>query len=203
MNRIDNQYDDRPLSGPWSRRPAEAPPKRNDFPGEEVEAGYGSRNEYDKEPLPGPWGQRRAETPPERNDSPGGGAGAGYRSRSDYDDVPQPDQWSPEREVPSLRREDPENHPVVHGHSFKIKSREPEDAVTEQRAIPECPREAVSEETTYDNDCPDSDHPRALLNHLFSPSGIYAGIVMAEVLGSRGGRNGRQSSVVGRQYRRY
>ncbi|KJR98344.1 MAG: hypothetical protein VR68_10795 [Peptococcaceae bacterium BRH_c4a] len=188
MNRID---DDRPLSGPWSRRPMEAPPKRNDFPGEEVEAGYGSRNEYDDASLPG------------RNDSPGRGAEAGNRSRSDYDDAPKPNQWNPEREVSTLRREDPENNPVVHGHSFKIKSREPEDAVTEQRAIPECPREAVCEERPNGNDCHDSGHPRALLNHLFSPSGIYAGIIMAEVLGSRGGRNGRQSSVVGRQYRRY
>lgn len=203
MNRFDNQDDDRPLQGPWSRRPVEAPPKRDDFPGEEVEAGYGSRNEYDDEPLPGPWGRRRAETPPERNDSPGGGTEAGYRSRSDYDDAPKPNQWSPEREVPTLSRESPENDSVAHGHSFKIKRREPEDTGTEQRAIPECPREAVCEERPNGNDCHDSGHPRALLNHLFSPSGIYAGIIMAEVLGGRGGRNRLQSSVVGRQNRRY
>jgi len=202
MNRIDNQ-DDRPLSGPWSRRPVEVPPERNDYPGQEVGAGYGSRNEYDDEPLQGPWGRRPAEAPPERNDSPVGGSEAGYRSRSDYEDVPGPNQWNPEREVSTLRREVPENDSVVHGHSFKIKKREPEEAGTEQRAIPECPREAVSEERPNGNYCPDSGHPRAMLNHLFSPSGIYAGIVMAEVLGGRGGRNRLQSSVVGRQNRRY
>jgi len=200
MNRFDSQDDDRPLQGPWSRRPVEAPPERNDYPEQEAGAGYGSRNEYDDEPLQGPWGRRPAETPPERNDSPGGGAEAGYRSR-DYDDVPGPNQWNQEREVPTLSREGPENDSVVHGQSFRIKKRESEDAGTEQRAIPECPREAVTEKPY--NDCPDSGHPRALLNNLFSPSGIYAGIIMAEVLGGRGGRNRLQSSVAGRQNRRY
>jgi len=170
----------------------ETPPERNDFPGKETRAGYGSGNEYDEAPLPGPWGRRPVETNEEWDDSPG-----------DHK-VDSETEQREEREVPTLRREDRDKGPVIQAQSFKIKNREPDDACTEQLIVPDSLTAALGEEKPFgnENDCPKPVHPRALMNRLFSPSGIYAGIIMAEVLGSRGGRNGRQSGV-GRQNRRY
>lgn len=147
----------------------------------------------DDRPLSGPWSRRPVETSAEWDDSPG-----------DHKVDSETEQWE-KREVPISRREDRDNDPVIRGHGFIIKSGVSEDDGTEQLNVPESQTAALSEEKPYGNgdNCPDSVQPRALLNHLFSPSGIYAGIVMAEVLGSRGGRNGLQASVVGRQYRRY
>lgn len=152
MHIIEGGYDDRPLSGPWSRRREEqAPPERNlphPADGGENETGI----ETGDWTLPGP-GSRGGDLSPETlKEGPEkaayGTAAVSEQPAADFE------------EANSGGREDPDTCRKPHPDLF----------------------------------CPDGENRRQrfTLRQFFSPSGLYAGIIMAEVLQSRGGRSGRR-----------
>lgn len=151
------EQEDRPLSGPWSRRREEYAPRRGNVPETAAEPGYGGRDETEHTPVPEPVRPRRRPAAVHRRAEPEGG---------------------------------PEERPL-------------ETVVAEPPDAGKLPVAGMREAEPCIAPCQEQQYRNVLLRNMFSPSGLYAGIIMAEVLGGRGGRNGRQSSVVGRQYRRY
>lgn len=160
--------------------------------------------EYDDRPLPGPWNRRRPEYPgPLENDpgpaeaapaplekAPGPVTGAG-----EPEDVPLPGPWNRRREPePARGRPETETAPAESGNENANESRAVSAAAMQYNP------EAIPEEPGFCGEkqqCPGRGRRRAYIDRLFSPSGIYAGIVTAEVLGGRGGRFGcRRRPVV-------
>ncbi|MHB8917342.1 MAG: hypothetical protein ACYC4H_04910 [Desulfocucumaceae bacterium] len=139
---------------------------------------------YDDRPLQGPWSRRREEqqAPPVKN-------------------TPEPDVDVKGEDSTGIETWE-ENVPG----SEKMKE-PPEKAVPRKAPAAEKPAAAFEEvvsggrqdpETCLkagpDLHCPGGERirQRFTLRQFFSPSGLYAGIIMAEVLQSRGGRRGRR-----------
>ncbi|MFZ5646662.1 MAG: hypothetical protein ACOY30_03475 [Bacillota bacterium] len=174
---------DLPLPGPWNRRQGGARQPEGDVP-------------HEDKPLPGPWSRRREEYDTPRSDVPETAAGPEYGGRDQTEDTPPPEPVRPRRRpVAAHRRAEPEAGPA--GRTLEAAFACPPDVAGDQ------PAAAKKETEPCVTPRQDQQYRNVLLRNMLSPSGLYAGIVMAEVLGSRGGRNGRQSSVVGRQYRRH
>ena len=148
---------------------------------------------YDDRPLQGPWSRRREEqqVPPVKN-------------------TPEPDVDVKGEESTGIEAWE-ENVPGSGGrgggYSPETMKEPPEKAVPRKAPVAEKPvaafEEAVSGGRQYPDTClrsdPDLHCPggerisqRFNLRQFFSPSGLYAGIIMAEVLQSRGGRSGRR-----------
>lgn len=159
-----------------------------------------SGEEREDKPLSGPWSRRREEYETPRDDVPEMAAGPEYRGREQAGDAPPPEPVKPRRRPVAVhRRAEPEAEPGA-GAEGRALEAVYADALNAAREQPEAAKDETGPGATprQDQQCRNQ-----LFRNMLSPSGLYAGIVMAEVLGARGGRNGRQPSAVGRQYRRY
>ncbi|MFZ5631228.1 MAG: hypothetical protein ACOY40_00105 [Bacillota bacterium] len=165
------------------------------------EGGEGMRiieGEYDDRPLPGPWNRRRREYPAPGSESSGDDLPLRGPWNRRQEPVPAPVEVEPERSVPRPGEEKEytpgipvERTITVSGRAAtageKVKNGDRGDAVRDGAEIP-----------VPEGRCPAHGERRACMHRLFSPSGLYAGIVMAEILGGRGGRVSRRSSAAGR-----
>lgn len=173
---------DLPLPGPWSRRQGGGTRRPGgDVPPQGGGMTHSSGEEKEDRPLSGPWSRRSEEYEPPRGDVPETAAGPEYRGGDQSEDAAAPEPVKTrQRPVPVHRRAEPEaGPPDAAGEQPATVKKETEPCVT--------PRQ--------EQQC-----RNVLIRNMLSPSGLYAGIIMSEVLGGRGGRNGRRSSVVGRRY---
>ena|GEM_PF-4721518 len=215
MRIIEGEFGDRPLPGPWSRRQGSPAPEA-EVPGT---AGGGSTARDDDRPLQGPWSPKGPEyrdagagrsgegTPGNEGFSgsegtPGGeGEGAGKKlpePTKPREQVPRTGRPTHSGPGPERRREmgaDGGSPGQPRGRSTAAGAGTDGGQVVAPSGRREAPT-AVQAETG--EECP-AGQPGAFrdrrLRGIFCPAGIYAGIVMAEVLNGRGGRFRRQSSV--------
>lgn len=155
--------------------------------------------EYDDRPLQGPWSRRRESRPLPGGDVPSPREEGMYRSEGDYDDRPLQGPWSRRQDpAPSPVGDDPEEIWAEPEEEKEYTAGSPDkkiDAAPERTA--EIAKAAIAAVPEEEKPAPvEQCRPRgreiACMHSLFRPSGIYAGIVMAEILGGRGGRSRRR-----------
>lgn len=181
MRIIEGEYGDRPLPGPWSRpgggrrghggsdpgRPpdpvAEGAPGGGGIPGSE--GSPGNEGDFRDIPLPGPWSRRREPGPAD----PGPVA-------ADSAPVPEAARGGRDGDLPAAARTQKPQPP-----------RPVEDLGPAGVPGTGEPRKEFEDPS---RECRRS-QPGGL-HVLFTPRGIYSAVIMAEILGSRGGRRGRR-----------
>lgn len=155
--------DDLPLRGPWSRR-EESPRPAETLPADYNEGWEtaGGGESVEDSPLRGPWSRRQEDPVPPEG----------------------------EGEFP---RTEMERRPAAQEPGGGPRTASVEEAVK--------PAVEVAVFTPYVPDVPDvqdardscpSGRRREPVKNLFTPRGVYHGIIMAEILGSRGGRSRRR-----------
>lgn len=155
--------DDLPLRGPWTRR--EDFPRPVEARPAEYTEGWETAGEgecVEDSPLRGPWSRRQED--------PGPREGEG-----------------------ELPRTEKERRPAAQEPGGRPRTASVEEAVK--------PAGEVAVITPYVPDAPDvqdardicpSGRRKDLMKNLFTPRGVYNGVIMAEILGSRGGRSRRR-----------
>ncbi len=129
--------------------------------------------EHGDRPLPGPWERRRDPGPVSAEAGP--------------EEIPAP----PEREGGNIK-------PPASRTPFPAAETTAGPPETTTTAPPE-PAAAGPEPRgpAPESSCSAPVHGKAFIKWLLRPAGIYAGVVMAEVLGARGGRRGRRAAGLG------
>ena len=150
-------------------------------------------------PLRGPWSRRKdssrpAETRPADYTEDWEAAGEG---ESVEEDSPLRGPWARRQEDPGPRegegelpRTERERRPAAQEPGGGPRTASVEEAVKPDRAVAFLAPPGPEVPDARDN-CP-AGRRREPMQNLFTPKGIYHGIIMAEVLGSRGGRSRRR-----------
>lgn len=164
MRIIEGEYDG-PLKGPWSRRRKEQPGPVVNVPGPGSEGMYGTESGHDDRPLQGPWVRRRE---------------------------PVPDPVEADREDIIIRPEKKRDYytGAPAGAPVAVPEQTPEQTTEIKR--PAGAAGENEEKPAPPEQCREPERDRGFTRNLFCPSGIYAGIIMAEILGGRGGRMRRR-----------
>lgn len=171
MSRSGVDHDDLPLSGPWNRRRAENTPSADVADAVEVRD-YGGEAELKDSPLSGSWNRQTSQIPIPVED-----AEAEKNTRS----MPRrkhniPSKPEPEQGVQSIPASPYENTVVNPQEKFGDTLFVGSD---NNDKLPAVNGSEIGRE-------------RAKILSLLSPSVLYSGIVMSEVLGKRGGRTRRR-----------
>ncbi|MCL6610152.1 MAG: hypothetical protein K6T66_01285 [Peptococcaceae bacterium] len=162
--------------------------------------------EYDDRPLPGPWNRREGGYPGPVARVPGPVNEGAIGSEGKDDDLPLPGPWDrrpvPVPPDPGPPEESPRTGEDADYDAAPPDHREPEPFPGRAEEPGEMPDTAGLEESraACEKQVPGRcRRPGGYIRKIFSPAGIYAGVIMAEVLGPRGGKLGRQSPVIRRR----
>ena len=154
---------------------------------------------YDDQPLKGPWNRQESTPPdePSRFPEPSNSDPGVYRTGDEKEDPPLSGPWNREgtRDFPkTVQKEDPLNS----GESIEYDSPSifrKQDIQSDQSSTTSkvnetdpCNELRGKLERKLDKTC----GSKGFAKNLFTPAGIYNGLVMAEILGSRGGRQRRR-----------
>lgn len=155
-----------------------------------------SGGDYDDLPLSGPWNRRRAENKPPA-DVPDAVEVRDYSGETELKDSPLTGSWNRQTsQIPIPVEETEKNTQSIPKRKHNVRSMpESEQGV---RSIPASPHKitAVNPQEKpglpASVSCSQTGRENAIMRSLLSPSALYAGIVMSEVLGKRGGRTRRR-----------
>lgn len=181
MRIIEGENDNLRLPGPWNR-----PRGGNRDPGGAVsgqpggEPHYQGEGEEEDRPLSGPWSRRERPSSPEQPPEPQ------PEPRPEHRPKPRPKvrrQPPPDPEFPRPAEDD--------GYAAGPPAREADTVPVPAAAVGEAAGGEAGDRTGRTCEKPMRERiqsPEAYLRKILSPGGVYAGVVMAEILGSRGGR---------------
>lgn len=189
MNRVvEGNYGDLPLPGPWSRR-GKAPQSGGDIPAGSEAGAYGSEGIPEDLPLSGPWSQRQGDgTSPQQPTGDSAVGREGERETAGEYNSSGSATRTGQDEDRGARAPEPEGKAAV------VIAEAPEGAVQYTLRLADDRRDGRPD--PQPDKCSDGGGHRSDMAHrLFCPSGLYAGIIMAEVLGGRGGRPKRRESL--------
>ncbi len=201
MRIIEGENDHLPLPGPWNRPRGGNRGPAEGAPGQPGGGPYRSGEEEEDRPLPGPWSRREHPSNP-------GQPAPGTPPEVPQDQPPEPGQEPaqekrPEpgpRPRPKLPREPPPEQESPRpaedaGSAAGPAAREAGPAPAPAAEVGEAAGGEICGRPVEKVERPIRDgarSPEEYMRKIFSPGGVYAGIVMAEILGSRGGRPRRR-----------